>query len=80
MLTPTLPVTQARDEVHAFLLSLEVYAIYGVHLVRLASTPPDDPRGPRVLTPAHEWDLWQTEWADWLTRLQSKCGCMATDV
>ena len=45
---PPLPAPAARDGVHTF---QEVTAITGVHLVRLPSAPPDDPRGPRALSP-----------------------------
>ena len=49
---PPLPAPAARDGVHTFLRTQEVTAVTGVHLVRLPSAPPDDPRGPRALSPA----------------------------
>ena len=48
---PPLPAPAARDRVHTFLLTQEVTAVTGVHLVRPPLTPTDDPRGPRVWAP-----------------------------
>ena len=49
---PPLPAPAARDGVHTFLRTQEVAAVTGVHLVRLPTTPLDEPRGPRALGPA----------------------------
>ena len=46
---------------------------YGVHLVRLPPAPPDDPRGPRALSPAQDWELWRDAWAAWPLCLPSRC-------
>ena len=75
---PPLPAPLARDGVHTFLRTQEVTAVTGVHLVRLSRAPPDDPRGPRALTPAPDWELWRDAWAAWLPRLPSQCRWMAT--
>ena len=74
---PPLPAPAARDGVHTFLRAQEVTAVTGVHLVRLILTPPDDPRGPRALDPAPDWELWRDAWAAWLLRLPSQCRWMA---
>ena len=74
---PPLPAPAARDEVHTFLRTQEVTAVTGVHLVRLPPTPLDDPRGPRALGPAPDWELWRDAWAAWLPRLPSQCPWMA---
>ena len=74
---PPLPAPAARDGVHAFLRTQEVTADTGVHLVRLPPTPLDDPRGPRALGPAPDWELWRDAWAAWLPRLPSQCRWMA---
>ena len=74
---PPLPAPAARDGVHTFLRTQEVTAVTGVHLVRLRPTPPDDPRGPRALGPAPDWELWRDAWATWLPRLPSQCRWMA---
>ena len=70
---PPLSVPVARDGVHTFLQTQEVTAVTGVHLVRLPSAPPDDPRGPRALSPAPDWQLWSDVWAEWLTHLPPQC-------
>ena len=74
---PPLAAPGVRDGVHTFLRTQEVTAVTGVHLVQLPSTPPDDPRGPRALAPAPDWELWRDEWAAWLPRLSSQCRWMA---
>ena len=74
---PPLPAPAARDGVHTFLRTQEVTAITGVHLVRLPSAPPDDPQGPRALSPAPDWELWRDVWAAWLTQLPPQCRWMA---
>ena len=74
---PPLPAPVARDGVHAFLQKQEVTAVTGVHLMRLPRTPPDDPRGPRALGPAPDWELWRDAWAAWLPRLPSQCRWMS---
>ena len=74
---PPLPAPAARDGVHTFLRTQEVTAVTGVHLVRLPPTPLDDPRGPRALGPAPDWELWRDAWAAWLPRLPSQCRWMA---
>ena len=75
---PPLPAPAARDGVHTFLRTQEVTAVTRVHLVRLPSAPPDNPRGPRALSPAPDWELWRDVWAAWLTRLPTQCRWMAT--
>ena len=70
---PPLPAPAGRDGVHTFLRTQEVTAVTGVHLVRLPSVPPDDPRGSRALSPAPDWELWRDVWAAWLTHLPPKC-------
>ena len=77
---PPLPAPAAPDGVHSFVQTQEVTAVTGVHLVRLPSAPPDDPRGPRALSPAQDWELWRDVWAAWLTRLPPQCQWMATDL
>ena len=72
-----LPAPAARDGVHTFLRTQEVTAVTRVHLVRLPPTPLDDPRGPRALGPAPDWELWCDAWAAWLPRLPSQCRWMA---
>ena len=74
---PPLPAPAARDGVHTFLRTQEVTAVTGVLLVRPPLAPPDDPRGPRALSPAPDWELWRDAWAAWLPRLPSKCRRMA---
>ena len=76
---PPLPAPAARDGVHTFLRTQEVTAVTGVHLVRLPPAPLDDPRGPRALSPAPDWELWRDAWAAWLPRLPSQCRWMAAD-
>ena len=76
---PPLPAPEARDRVHAFLRTQEMTAVTGVHLVRLPPAPPDDPPGPRALSPTPDRGLWRGEWAEWLARLPPQCGWMATD-
>ena len=49
---PPLPAPAARDGVHTLLRTREVTAVTGVHLVRPPPAPPDDPQGPRALSPA----------------------------
>ena len=56
---PPLPAPAARGGVHTFLQTQEVTAVTGVNLVRLPSATPDDPRGPRALSPAPDWELWR---------------------
>ena len=75
---PPLPAPAARDGVHTFLRTQEVTAVTRVHLGRLPSAPPDDPRGPRALSPAPQWERWRDVWAAWLTRLPPQCRWMAT--
>ena len=70
---PPLPAPAARDGVQTFLPTQEVTAVTGVHLVRLPQAPPDDPRGPRALSPAPDRELWRNAWAVWLPRLPSQC-------
>ena len=55
-----------------------VTAVTGVLLVWLFPAPPDDPRGPRALSPAPDWELWRDAWAVWLPCLPFQCGLMAT--
>ena len=74
---PPIPAPAARDGVHTFLRTQEVTAVTGVHLVRLPPTPLSDPRGPRALNPAPDWELWRDAWAAWLPRLPSQCRWMA---
>ena len=74
---PPLLAPAARDGVHTFLRTPEVTAVTGVHLVRLPPAPTDDPRGPRALSPAPDWELWRDAWAAWLPRLPSQCRWMA---
>ena len=54
---PPLPAPAARDGVHTFLRTQEVTAVTGVHLVRLPLAPPNNPQGPRALSPAPDWEL-----------------------
>ena len=75
---PPLPAPAAQDGVHTFLRTQGVTAATGVHLVRLPSAPPDNPRGPRALSPAPHWELWRDLWDTWLTRLPPQCRWMAT--
>ena len=75
---PPLPAPAARDGVRTFLRTQEVTAVMRVHLLRLSPAPPDDPRGPRALSPAPDWELWRDAWAAWLPRLPSQCRWMAT--
>ena len=74
---PPLPAPAARHGVHTFLRTQEVTAVTGVHVVRLHPAPPDDPRGPRALSPALDWELWRDAWAAWIPGLPSKCRWMA---
>ena len=74
---PPPPAPAARGGVHTFLRTQEVTAATGVHLARLPPTPLDDPRGPRALGPAPDWELWHDAWAAWLPRLPSQCRWMA---
>ena len=74
---PPLVAPAARDGVHTFLRTQEVTAVTGVHLVRPPPAPPDDPRGPRALSPAPDWEVWCDARAAWLPRLPSKCRWMA---
>ena len=39
---------------------------------------PDNPRGPRALSRAPDWELWRDAWTAWLPRLPSQCRWMAT--
>ena len=73
---PPLPAPAARDGVHTFLRTQEVTVVTGVHLVRFPLTLLDDPRGPRALGPAPDWELWRDAWAAWLPRLPSQCRWM----
>ena len=68
---PPLPALAARAGVHTFLRTQVVTAATGVHLVRLPSAPADDPRAPRALSLARDWELW-------LTHLPPQCRWMAT--
>ena len=63
---------------HAFLRTQEVTAVTAIHLVRLPRATPDDPRGPRALSPIPDWELWCGVWAAWLACLPPKCQWMAT--
>ena len=54
---PSLRAPAARDGVRAFLQTQEFTAATGVQLVRLPWASPDDPRGPRALSPAPDWEL-----------------------
>ena len=63
---PPLPAPGARDGVHTFLRTQGVTAVMRVHLVRLLPAQPDDPRGPRALSPAPDWELWRDAWAAWI--------------
>ena len=56
---PPLPAPAARDGVHTFLRTQDVTSVTGVHLVRLPQAPPNDPRAPRTLSPASDWELWR---------------------
>ena len=67
-----------RGTGYTFLRAQEVTAVTGVHLVRLPSAPPDDPRGPRALSPAPDRELWRDVWDAWLIRLPPQCRLMAT--
>ena len=76
---PPVPAPAARDGVHTFLRTQEVTAVTGVHLVRLPPAPPDEPWGPRALSPAADWELWRNTWVAWLPRPPPpKCRWMAT--
>ena len=75
---PPLPAPAAREGVHTFLRTQGVTPVTGVHLVRLPLAPPDDPRGPRALSPAPDWELWRDACAAWLPRLPAQCQWMAT--
>ena len=77
---PPLPAPAARDGVHTFLRTQEVTAVTGVRLVRPPSAPPDDPRGPRALSPAPDSELWRDVWAVWLPRVPPKCRWMGFGV
>ena len=70
---PPLPAPAARNGVHAFLRTQEVAAVTGVLLVWLPSSTARDPRGPRALSPAPDWELWRDVWAAWLTHLPAQC-------
>ena len=70
---------QAWDGGHAFLRKQEVTAVTGVHLVRFPSASPDDPRGPRALSPDLDRQLWRGEWAAWLAGLPPQCPWMTAD-
>ena len=74
---PPLPAPAARDGVQTFLRTQEVTAVTGVHLVRLPSAPPDDPRGPMAMSPAPDWELWRNVWAAWLSHVPAQCRWMA---
>ena len=75
---PPLPAPKARDGPHAFLQTQEVTAVTGVHLVRLPPASPEDPRGPRALNLAPDWELWRDVRAAWLTSLPPECRWMTT--
>ena len=75
---PPLPALAVRNGVHAFLRTQGVTAVAGVHLVRLPPASLYDPRGPRALSPAPDWELWRDVWAAWLTRLPRQCQWMTT--
>ena len=75
--SPPLPAPAARDGVHTFLQTQEVTTVTGVHLVRHRSAPSDEPRGPRALSLAPDWELWRDVWAAWLTRPPAQCRWMA---
>ena len=63
---------------HGFLRAQEVTAVMGVHLLRLPPATPDNPRGPRALSPTPDWDLWSGVWAEWLACLPPQCQWMIT--
>ena len=75
---PPLPAPAAQHGVHTCLRTQEVTPVTGVHLVQLPLAPPDDPRGPRALSPAPDWEVWRDVWDAWLTRLPPQCRWMAT--
>ena len=60
---PPLPAPAAQDGVLTFLRTQGVTTVTGVHLVSLPPAPLDDPRGPRALSPAPDWELWRDAWA-----------------
>ena len=64
---------------HASLQTQEVTAVTGVHLLRLPLESPDDPRGPRALSPTPDWELLCDVWAAWLARLPPQCRWMTID-
>ena len=76
--TCTVPEPAARKGVRTFLRTQEVTAVTGVHIVRLPSAPPDEPRGPRALSPAPDRDLLRDVWAAWLIHLPPQCRWRAT--
>ena len=59
---------------HAFLQIQEVTAVTGVHLVRLPSASPNDPRGPGALSPTPDRELWRDVWA-----ADSSASCPSAD-
>ena len=75
---PPLAAPPARDGVHAVLRTQEVTAVTGVDLVRLPMASPEDPWGPRALSPAPDLELWRDVSAAWLTRLPPQCRWMTT--
>ena len=74
---PPLPALEARDGPHTFLRTKHVTAVTGVHLVCLPPATPEDPRGPRALSPTEDWELWRGELDEWLARLPPECRLMA---
>ena len=73
---PPLPVSEARDGLHAFLQTQEVTPVMGVDLVRLPPAAPDYPPGPRALSPTPDWEVWRDVWAALLARLPPQCRWM----
>ena len=71
---PPLPAPEARDGVHAFLRTQEITALAKVCLARLRLAPPDDPRGPRALSPSPDRELWRSGGAGWLTASRPSAG------
>ena len=64
---------------HSFLQTQEVTGVTGVYLVQVPLAPPENPWGPKALSPTPDWELWRGEWTEWLTRLPPQCQGMAAD-
>ena len=75
---PLLPAPKAPNGVHIFLRTQELTAVKDVHLVRLPPATLHDPRGPRALSPALDWELWRSVWAEWLAHLPPQSRWMTT--